>query len=114
MFGLAVRWSLVDCSDEVLPTLRDYVAEESYSVFEQLAGLRFKTWRAREGEWFEGVYVFVSAQARADFQDDFAPRVAQSKGSTITGAGPISIEPFEVIAVAEGPEGFLGAPRFEH
>src|SRR3954465_5144970 len=99
MFGLTVRWSLVDAPKGTLKALRSYVEEESFSKFAGLEGLRFKTWRARKGEWFEGSYVFVSDEARAAFQDGFEKIAADSAGSTIIGSAPIAIEPYEVIAV---------------
>ena len=33
-----------------------------------MEGLRFKTWRMRAGEWFEGCYVVVDDVARDAFQ----------------------------------------------
>ena len=50
MFGLSVRWSLAGAGDRALDGLRSYVEEESFAKFAGLEGLRFKTWRAREGE----------------------------------------------------------------
>lgn len=113
MFGLAVRWSLVETSPETLQELRDYVATESYPRFAALDGLHIKTWRAREQEWFEGIYVFESSSAREDFQAESIPNIAKGRVSQIVGAGPISVEPFEVLAVVEGPAGFRAGPRFE-
>jgi hypothetical protein len=65
--ALTVRWSLKDAPEGVEQRLRDYVGETSHARFEQLEGLRFKTWRVRPGEWFEGCYVFVDETARAGF-----------------------------------------------
>ena len=113
MFGLTVRWSLTDAAPDVLDELRTYVADVSYTRFEDLDGLRFKTWRARPGEWFEGTYVFASSEARDAFQSGFEPGAAEAPGSRIVGSAPVLIEPYEVVAVVEGPEGFWVAPRFE-
>ena len=63
MFGLTVRWSLADAAPDVLDELRAYVEDVSFSRFAGLDGLRFKSWRARPGEWFEGSYVFASSEA---------------------------------------------------
>ena len=113
MFGLAVRWSLEGASTQTEQDLRDYVATESYANFAQLANLHQKTWRMIPGEYFEGIYVFTSSEARAAFQVDFTPRVGQSKVSILIGSEPFNIEPFEILALVEGPEGFRAAPRFE-
>lgn len=113
MFGLTVRWSLTDAAPDVLDELRTYVEDVSYARFEGLDGLRFKTWRARPGEWFEGTYVFASSEARDAFQSGFEPGAAEAPGSRIIGGAPVLIEPYEVVAVVEGPEGFRAAPRFE-
>jgi len=114
MYGLTVRWSLLDAPDDVLDRLRTYVEDESYARFAGLQGLRFKTWRARPGEWFEGTYVFVSDQARADFQHDFEQGAATAAGSRIVGREPVSIEACEIVAVVRGPSGFRSAASFEH
>lgn len=111
MKGLTVRWSLAGVPATVAQELRDYVADASYSKFSGMNGLRFKTWRMREGEWFEGTYVFASDQARADFEATFRPGADETPVSKATGAGPVLIEPFEVVAVAEGWEGFAPSPR---
>lgn len=111
MHGLTVRWSLEGASQDVAAQLRDYVATASHAKFTGMAGLRFKTWRMVVGEWVEGCYVFVSPQARAEFQETFEQGAATAPISTMVGAGPILIEPCEVLAVAEGWDGFVTAPR---
>lgn len=113
MFGLTVRWSLVDTPDGTLEALRAFVEDESHTRFAGLEGLRVKTWRAREGQWFEGSYVFVSDDARAAFQRSFEESADTSAGSRIIGASPILIEPCEIIAVVRGPAGFRSSSRFE-
>lgn len=109
--GLAVRWSLTDSAADAAQQLRDYVADASHARFEGKAGLRFKTWRMRAGEWFEGTYVFESDDERAAFEDAFTPGADDSPVSQIVGSGPVLIEPFEVAGVAEGGAGFVSAPR---
>ena len=104
--GLSVRWSLAQAPADVAGRLREYVVGSSLERFTGMAGLRFKTWRMREGEWFEGTYVFGDAAARDDFAASFGATAADSPGSRIIGSAPVSIEPFEVVAVAEGAAGF--------
>ncbi|MFN8075957.1 MAG: hypothetical protein U0Q15_11125 [Kineosporiaceae bacterium] len=106
MRGLSVRWSLVGTGESVAASLREYVATTSLERFTGMPGLSFKTWRMREGEWFEGTYVFGGVEEREAFQAGFTPQGATSPVSRIVGVGPELIEPFEVVAVAEGNEGF--------
>ena len=110
--ALTVRWSLAEAPDGVEEELRDYVADSSHARFEKREGLRFKTWRMRPGEWFEGCYVFESPAARDAFQEEFTKTAADSPGSQIVGSAPVLIEPCEVVAVAEGAAGFLAAPSY--
>jgi hypothetical protein len=112
MHALTVRWSLADAPDGVEEKLASYVEETSHARFTGLPGLRFKTWRVRPGEWFEGLYVFASDEAREEFQETFTAGAAEAPGSQIVGSSPILIEPCEVVAVAEGGEGFLAAPSY--
>ena len=112
MHALTVRWSLTDAPVGVEAELASYVAETSHARFTDLPGLRFKTWRMRPGEWFEGCYVFASDEARAAFQESFTAGAADSPGSQIIGSAPVLIEPCEVVAVAEGGDGFLAASRY--
>ncbi len=111
MKALTVRWSLADAPADVSEKLAAYVAETSHARFTGMAGLRFKTWRSRPGEWFEGCYVFATSQAREDFQRTFTEGAAESPGSQIIGSPPVLVEACEVVAVAEGPDGFLSTPR---
>jgi hypothetical protein len=76
-----------------------------------MAGLRYKTWRMRSGEWFEGCYVFADDAARAAFQETFTETAAESPGSRIIGSSPVLIEPCEIVAVAEGAGGFAPMAR---
>lgn len=110
MYGLTVRWSLADAPDGVDDALREYVHGTSLARFTGMDGLRFKVWRSRPGEWFEGTYVFETAAARAAFAAEFAAGAADSPGSKLIGSPPVSQEPFDVVAVAEGGAGFAAGP----
>jgi hypothetical protein len=110
--GLTVRWSLADAPDDVADQLAAYVEESSHARFTDKPGLRFKTWRIRPGQWFEGCYVFETDEAREDFQRSFSQGAAESPGSQIIGSAPILIEECEVVAIAEGREGFQSAARY--
>jgi hypothetical protein len=114
MYGLTVRWSLVDAPKGTMKALRTYVEDESFAKFAALEGLRFKSWRARKGEWFEGSYVFVSDAARTAFQHIFEKAAADSAVSTIIGSAPVTIEACEIVAVVRGPAGFRSSASFEH
>ncbi len=105
-FGLAVRWSLEGTASDTAERLREYVVGTSIARFMFLDGLAFKVWRMREGEWFEGTYVFDTDHDRARFRTEFEVGAAASPGSQIIGSAPISIEEYEVVAIAEGPAGF--------
>ena len=111
MLGLTVRWSLAEAPDGVEERLATYVAETSHARFTGMAGLGFKTWRMRRGEWFEGSYVFGSDAARAEFQRAFLEGAAEAPGSQIIGSPPVLIEPCDIVAVAEGAGGFRAAAR---
>jgi hypothetical protein len=112
MHGLTVRWSLADAPDGTDEKLRSYVEETSHTRFTGLAGLRFKTWRSRPGEWFEGCYVFDTVESRQRFEDEFRAGAAGSPGSQIIGSAPVLIEPCEIVAVAEGAAGFAAAASY--
>lgn len=112
MHGLTVRWSLVDAAEGVEQRLASYVEETSHARFTGKPGLRFKTWRMRPGEWFEGCYVFDTDEARRQFEEEFTRTAAESPGSGIVGAAPVLIEPCEVVAVAEGGAGFVAAASY--
>lgn len=112
MHGLTVRWSLDGAADDVMERLRAYVRDSSHERFTGMDGLRFKTWRAREGEWFEGCYVFESPAVRDEFQRSFEQGAAESPGSQLVGSAPVLIEPCEIVAVAEGAAGFAAAASY--
>jgi hypothetical protein len=109
--SLTIRWSLAEAPDGVEEELASYVESTSHARFTGLAGLRYKTWRVRPGEWFEGHYVFVSDAARAEFQRTFTESAAEAPGTRMIGSPPILIEACEVVAVAEGWDGFQPAAR---
>lgn len=108
-----MRWSLTDAPTGTLEALRAYVEDESFARFAGLDGLRFKTWRARDGEWFEGQYVFVSSEARSSFQADMESRLDELPGTTIVGSPPVVVEECEIVAVVRGPAGFRSSASFE-
>ena len=110
MRGLTVRWSLADAPADVEDRLATYVADTSHARFTGMPGLAYKTWRSRPGEWFEGCYVFVSDEARAEFQRVFTEGAAESPGSRIIGSPPVLIEACDIVAVAEGGDGFAASP----
>lgn len=112
MKGLTVRWSLASAPEGVEQALASYVADTSHARFTGMSGLKFKTWRVRAGEWFEGCYVFESDEARAAFQKTFTEGAAEAPGSQLVGSPPILIEACDIVAVAEGWDGFSAAPRF--
>ncbi|QBR93711.1 hypothetical protein EXE57_16605 [Nocardioides euryhalodurans] len=112
MKGLTVRWSLEDAGDDVAAELEAYVADSSHARFTGMGGLHFKTWRMRPGQWFEGCYVFAGDEERAEFQRTFAQGAPEAPGSKIIGSPPILIEECDVVAVAEGQDGFRAASRF--
>jgi hypothetical protein len=107
-----VRWSLEGASADVADELATYVEESSHARYNDLPGLRFKTWRIRPGQWFEGCYVFATEEDRADFQRTFSQGVADSPGSRIIGSPPVLVEECEILAIAEGREGFQSAARY--
>jgi hypothetical protein len=112
MHGLTVRWSLEDAPEGVDEALAAYVEATSHARFTGKPGLRFKTWRTRPGEWFEGCYVFEKPEDRDSFQQQFTATAAESPGSQIVGSPPVLIEPCEIVAVAEGGSGFLAAASY--
>lgn len=112
MLGLTIRWSLAGAPAGVEEALASYVAGTSHARFTGMSGLRFKLWRVRPGEWFEGTYVFATDEARAAFEAEFRAGAADVPGSRLVGTPPVLIEAYDVVAVAEGWDGFLAAPRF--
>lgn len=112
MHGLTVRWSLAEAPEGVEEALAAYVEDTSHARFTGKSGLRFKTWRMRPGEWFEGCYVFETPEERDAFEAEFTAVAAESPGSQIVGSAPVLIEPCEIVAVAEGGSGFHAAASY--
>lgn len=112
MAGLTVRWSLDEAPEGAEVDLAEYVENTSHARFTGMEGLRFKTWRMRPREWFEGCYVFVDEAARDAFQTTFTAIAAESPGSQMIGSSPILIEPCTIVAVAEGAAGFAAPARY--
>jgi len=112
MHGLTVRWSLADAPAGVEEQLASYVEGTSHARFSTLDGLRFKTWRMRRGEWFEGSYVFATDADRDAFQEQFTATAADAPGSRIVGSPPVLVEACDVVAVAEGASGFRAAASY--
>lgn len=112
MPGLTVRWSLAEAPEGAEETLAEYVEQTSHARFTGMEGLRFKTWRMRPREWFEGCYVFADEPSRDAFQTSFTATAAESPGSQLIGSAPELIEPCVIVAVAEGGAGFAAAPRY--
>jgi hypothetical protein len=111
VLGLTVRWSLENAPEGIEDKLASYVADTSHAKFTGMPGLAFKTWRMRRGEWFEGCYVFATDEARAEFQTRFTEGAAEAPGSKLIGSAPILIEECDIVAIAEGWEGFTPTPR---
>jgi hypothetical protein len=112
MKGLTVRWSLEAAPADAADQLAAYVADSSHARFTGKPGLRFKTWRMRAGEWFEGCYVFATDEECAAFEREFTAVAEESPGSQIIGSAPVLIEPCDIVAVAEGGEGFTAAGAY--
>ncbi len=114
MFGMTVRWSLAAAGAGVAQELREFVRDRSLERFTGMAGLRFKTWRMVEGEWFEGTYVWETAAARDDFVETDRAGMHDSPGTRIIGSPPVQYDVFEVVGVAEGAAGFVAGPGPGH
>ncbi|QIK74143.1 hypothetical protein [Nocardioides piscis] len=111
MKGLTVRWSLTEAHQGVEDELATYVADTSHARFTGMVGLAHKTWRMVPRQWFEGSYVFADDEAREQFQETFTAGAAESPVSVIVGSAPVLIEACEIVAIAEGWDGFTAAAR---
>ena len=105
MFGLTVRWSLMDSPPGTDQKLRDYVRDSSVQRFTGMPGLVQKTWQMAERGFFAGVYVWSTAQARADFLEQF--RAGPSPVSQLVGRGPDIVQEWELVGMAVGADGPL-------
>lgn len=105
MYGLTVRWSLMDTPAGTEDLLREYVLQSAVERFTGMPGLVQKTWQLAERGFFSGLYVWSSGQARADFLEAF--RANPSPVSQLLGNGPDIIQEWELVAVADGADGPL-------
>ncbi len=97
MHALLVLWDLTD-SPATFEELREYLIERSIPRFEQMAGLRQKTWISNpESRRWGALYLFEErGQALA-----VVDHLSESPAVEITGKLP-TYELFEVEAVVEG------------
>ncbi|MGE3961026.1 MAG: YdhR family protein [Dehalococcoidia bacterium] len=97
MHALLVLWDLTD-SNATFEELREYLADRSIPRFEQMAGLRQKTWiSSPETRRWGALYLFETRE-QAQAVIDHLP---ESPVVEITGTLP-SYERFDVEAVVEG------------
>ena len=108
MFGLTIRWSLMDSPAGTDQALRDYVTGSSVERFTGMTGLVQKTWQLAERGFFAGTYIWATEQARADFVEHF--RATPSPVSQLLGHGPDILQEWELIGMAVGADGPLRAP----
>ena len=107
MHGLTIRWSLRDSPAGTDQALSAYVRETSVPRFSGMPGLVQKTWQMADRGFFSGVYVWSSAEARAQFLDAF--RASPSPVTQLVGSGPELIQEWELVGVAVGADGPLPA-----
>ena len=96
--ALLVRWDLSSGADATFEELREYLRERSIPRFEQLDGLRQKTWISdpASGAW-GALYLFEErSQAQA-----VVDHLGESPVVAITGRMPTA-QMFDVEAVVEG------------
>ena len=105
MYGLTVRWSLLGTPAGTDELLRDYVRDTSVPRFQGMPGLVQKTWQVVPGGFFSGVYIWKTAESRAEFLEDF--RAHPSPVTQLIGNAPDIIQEWELVGVAVGAEGPL-------
>lgn len=105
MYGLTVRWSLMGTPASTEQQLRDYVRDSSVARFTGMPGLIQKTWQLAERGFFSGVYLWSTAQARAQFLETF--RANPSPVTQLVGSDPDVVQEWELVAVAVGADGPL-------
>jgi hypothetical protein len=89
-----VLWNLAD-SKTTIEELRRYLRDESVDAFEQVPGLRFKTWFSDEAtERWGAVYLWESREA--------AEQEVPSRARELIGREPDIGEEFDVEATVEG------------
>lgn len=97
MHGLLVLWDLTD-SPATFEELREYLVERSIPRFEQMPGLRQKTWISNpESRRWGALYLFEEREQALAVVD----HLPESPVVEITGTLPTH-ELFELEAVAEG------------
>jgi len=98
MHALLVTWDLSDGSNATFEELRTYIAERSIPRFEQMVGLRQKTWvSSPESQRWGAMYLFEERE-QAQAVIDHLP---SSPVVELTGLMP-TYELFDVEAVVEG------------
>ncbi len=107
MYGLTIRWSLMDTPADTGDQLRAYVRDSSVERFTDMPGLVQKTWQLNERGFFSGVYVWSTPEARTEFLETF--RANPSPVTQLVGTDPDVIQEWELVAVATGADGPLGA-----
>lgn len=107
MYGLTVRWSLMDAPPGTDQRLRDYVRDTSVARFTGMPGLVQKTWQMAERGFFAGIYIWSTAEARASFLETF--RANPSVVTQLIGKDPDIVQEWEVVGVAVGADGPLQA-----
>ena len=107
MYGLTVRWSLMDSPPGTDQALRDHVRDCSVGQSSGLPGLVLTTWQMAERGSFSGLYVWSSPEARAGFLEEL--RATPSPVTQLVGRGPDVIEEWELVGVAVGADGPLRA-----
>jgi hypothetical protein len=105
MYGLTVRWSLMDTPAGTGDRLRDYVRDSSVERFTGMPGLVQKTWQLNERGFFSGIYIWSTTEARAGFLEQF--RANPSPVSQLIGNDPDVIQEWELVGVAVGADGPL-------
>ena len=113
MKGLTVRWSLADGrATASTAELAAYVADTSHARFTGMAGLQFKTWRSVPGRVVRGQLRLRVRRGTRRVPGDVHRRRAPSRRSRRSSAPRRSlIEPCDIVAIAEGWDGFTAAPR---
>jgi len=105
MYGLTIRWSLMDTPADTGDQLRAYVRDNSVERFTDMPGLVQKTWQLNERGFFSGVYIWSTPEDRASFLEGF--RANPSPVTQLVGNTPDVIQEWELIGVAVGADGPL-------
>ena len=112
MKGLTVRWSLANTPEGVEEALATYVARH-------LPRSLHRHGRAELQDLADGARRVVRGAATSSrparrarsSSAPFTEAAADSPGSTIIGSSPVLIEACDIVAIAEGWDGFKAAPR---